>query len=187
MPLLDISYYGNPILKKKSEMVENIDEVKKVLDDMIETMDAHGGVGLAAPQVGISSSFFIINANKGSDEDENIQESDDDDIISNKEDVEVFINPIIHELKGSKVDYEEGCLSVPEIKGIVSRSESIHIEYTDINGDIKEEEDMDGFRAHICQHEYDHLQGILFVEKLRPTAKLVLRKRLKELAEEYNA
>lgn len=171
MAVRPLCLYGDPILKKKPADVKSVSSIQKTIDEMFETMYENKGVGLAAVQVGEPLNLFIINAS--SEKDENLKSME-----------EVFINPKIIRLHGNNCDMDEGCLSVPEIRESVRRKSCVDIEYTDRHGKKRTELGVDGFRARVIQHEYDHLQGILFVDRLSPTKKLFIKKELRRLLEE---
>ena len=152
MALLKIVPYGNQLLRKQAEVINNIDdEIKTLIENMKETMDAAGGVGLAAPQVGVSKMLFLVNWSK-------VEEMDQDWI-------EAFINPEILSTSDDFVSIQEGCLSLPELWADVFRPEKIHVKYTSLEGETIEKE-MSGFPARVFQHEFDHLLGILFIDRI---------------------
>ncbi len=140
---------------------------------MFETMEYCKGVGLAAPQVGISNRIFIIDSSKTNDDDDRKSKSD-------KPVREVFINAVMLEETGEIVNYEEGCLSIPGIYGNVDRPKNIKIRYYDGNFQLQEKE-FTGFVARIIQHEYDHIEGVLFIDKLKPIKKQLIRRKLEDL------
>ncbi|MFC2124439.1 peptide deformylase [Bacteroidota bacterium] len=161
--------YGDPVLRKVTEDV-NPDEidVKKLSEDMFETMRNANGVGLAAPQIGKSIRFFIIDASPMEDEDyENFSA--------------VFVNPEILAEDGDDWDFEEGCLSIPGIREEVKRKEKVRIRYRDENWEEQERE-FDGIAARIIQHEYDHLEGILFTDYLTGFKKRILKGKLVDIS-----
>jgi len=144
MALLDILKAGNPVLKNKSVPVERVDKsLKKLLDDMAETMYAHDGVGLAAPQVGRNICEVVIDC------------QDDHGLLE-------MINPVITFKEGEVVD-TEGCLSVPDIYGEVSRAAKVKVKYTNRRGKIQNLT-ATGLLARCIQHELDHLEGQLFID-----------------------
>jgi peptide deformylase len=137
---------------------------------MFETMYNSKGVGLAAPQIGKSIRLFIVDASPF--------EEDEPDL---KDFVQVFINPVIIEESGKDWDFSEGCLSIPSIREDVNRKERLIIQYQDENFETWEEE-FDGIAARIIQHEYDHIEGKLFVERLNPLRRRMLKNRLLEIS-----
>ncbi|MGL4307554.1 peptide deformylase [Cetobacterium sp. SF1] len=159
--LYEIKIYGAESLRTVSTAVEVIDdEIREILENMVETMHDVKGVGLAAPQVGINKRMFVIDV--GDDK------------------VRKVINPELLELSDKIEDCEEGCLSVPGIYKSVKRSTVVKVKYTDENGNEIIEE-ADGLLARAFQHEYDHLEAILFVDKVSPIAKRMISKKLQLL------
>jgi len=152
MSLLPITLYGDKILRKKTEQVSDVDmEIVKLITDMFDTMRNASGVGLAANQVGADKQIFIVDISE----------------IEGYESVKpmVFINPRFEEMSDEKVLMEEGCLSIPDIRADVERPKKVTIVYQDT--DMKEKKlEADEFLARVIQHEYDHLQGILFTDKI---------------------
>ncbi len=152
MRLLPLAYYGNPILRKVADTVPEItDAVRKLVGDMIETMDACDGIGLAAPQVHHSIQLFVMRAPI-----ENVKGLGV---------VKVFINPKVSEPSVEKWTVSEGCLSIPAIHADVARPSEITIEYTNLDGKHVKERCSD-WEARIIQHENDHLNGVLFIDYL---------------------
>ena len=173
--ILPIIAFGNPILKRKAEDIpENFEGLSSLLTDMFETMYAAKGVGLAAPQIGESIRLFIVDGSPFSNEE---GEEIDPKAIGIEGFKKVFINPIIEEESGDLWPFQEGCLSIPKIRENVSRKERICVSYYDENWSFHRDE-FDGYKARIIQHEYDHLEGILFTDKLSPLKKKLLSKRL---------
>ncbi|MBL8026120.1 MAG: peptide deformylase [Fibrobacteres bacterium] len=165
---------GDPVLKRKAAPADPTDpELKTIVKDMFDTMYENRGVGLAAPQIGLSISLFVIN------HDWNRDEGKEKDGVE-----EVFINPKLLKAYGKDEGYEEGCLSVPEIHEKVQRKDTIDIEYTDLKGKKHTETGVTGLRARVFQHEYDHLHGILFIDRLSPVKKMFVKKELKRIIEE---
>jgi len=166
-----IVLYGSPLLRKVSQEIDLKDpELKKFLDDMFETMYVSDGVGLAAPQIGKSIRIFVIDGSEISKE--------HPELLGFRK---AFINPIIVEAEGENVTYNEGCLSLPALHEEVQRPSKIRIRYYDENGKFYDEI-FDGMKARIVQHEYDHLEGILFVDRLSPLRRKMLRGKLNEIA-----
>lgn len=159
-----ITVYGDPILRKKAKAVEkNDEELKEIIENMWETMYYSDGVGLAAPQVGKSIRIFLVDAGSGADEEPELMDFK-----------KVFINPEIIEISGDKWVMNEGCLSLPEIREDVLRPDEVRIRYQDENFE-EHEEVFKGFAGRIIQHEYDHLEGVLFVDYLSPLRKRLLK------------
>ncbi|MBM3419143.1 MAG: peptide deformylase [Bacteroidetes bacterium] len=177
--ILPIVAYGDPVLKMEAEEIDDsYPNLKSLISDMFETMYEAKGVGLAAPQIGKSIRLFIVDGAPFAD-----AEGDEPDpraagIETFKK---VFINPIIEEESGSKWLFQEGCLSIPKIRENVSRHEKLCISYYDENWDFHEE-NFDGYAARIIQHEYDHLEGILFTDHLNPLKKKLLQKKLQNIS-----
>lgn len=162
--IYEIRKYGDPILREVAQKVEKIDdEILEILDNMVETMYETKGVGLAAPQVGISKRIFVCDQGDGV--------------------VRKVINPVITPLTENLIECEEGCLSVPGIYKKVQRPEKIRVEYMNEKGEEVAEE-VEGFLAIIMQHEFDHLEAVLFVDKISPIAKRMISKKLQNLKKE---
>lgn len=165
---LPIVAYGDPILKRKCEEIdEDYPDLEKLIEDMFDTMYAASGVGLAAPQIGLSIRLFIVDATPYGEDDE----------PALKDFKKVFINPIMIEESGDKWTFNEGCLSIPDVREDVSRHEKIRINYLDENWEEKEEE-YDGLAARVIQHEYDHIEGKLFTDTLSPLKKAMIKGKL---------
>lgn len=164
---LRIVAYGDPLLRNISEDIEpGYPGLEELIPNMFESMKVSNGVGLAAPQVGLSIKLFVI---------------DSTDVKNIKDGMrKVFINPEIIEYSGKRISYEEGCLSIPNIHEDVLREEKIRIWYQDENFNEFEEE-FDGTNARIIQHEYDHLFGKLFIDKISPLKKKLLKRRLSDI------
>ncbi|MBP5709780.1 MAG: peptide deformylase [Bacteroidales bacterium] len=169
--ILPICLYGNPILRKQTKDVD-IDnpELKQFVADLFETMDNANGVGLAAPQVGRADRVFVIDTT-------GFKETYPDVEIRR----EAFINPFIVEEFGDDFIFHEGCLSLPEIGEDVVRKSSVKIQYTTIDGEDKEEV-VSGLVARVIQHEYDHLEGQVFTDKLSSLKKMILKRKLSDIA-----
>lgn len=168
MATLAILKYPNPILRQKSTKVESFDEsLHTLLDDMYETMIESGGVGLAAIQVGIAKQILVINLPR------------DEDKQQYKEDLLEVINPTFL-TQEYDIEWEEGCLSVPEFYESVKRFNKVSIAYKDRFGNDKILQ-AEGFLAVALQHEIDHLNGILFVDKLPILRRKKFEKELKKL------
>ena len=171
--VLPVYVYGMSVLRKVAQEIdEDYEGLDQLIDDMFDTMIDSDGVGLAAPQIGKSIRLFMVDASRMEDVD------DEPDIQSFKK---VFINPYIVDEQGEKWAFTEGCLSIPNIREDVMRPSKIKIEYYDRNWEFQEEE-YDGVKARIIQHEYDHLDGILFPDKLSPLKKRLIKGKLKDIA-----
>ena len=162
---MKIIYYGNPVLREVSkEVTEITDEIRQILDEMVETMREESGVGLAANQVGLTQRFFVGEVDGN---------------------VKKIINPKIIEFGKEEIELEEGCLSIPGIYKRVKRPEKIKVKYLNEKGGTVEEE-LDGIWARVFQHELDHLNGVLFIDKLSPLNKRLISKRLAQIKKEGN-
>lgn len=174
---LPIVAYGDAVLRKKAEEIsEDYPDLQKLIEDMFETMYAANGVGLAAPQVGLPIRLFIVDAAPFAEDDE---EEDGEEAAADFK--RVFINPIIFDEEGEEWGFEEGCLSIPGIREEVKRKSALKIEYYDENWDLYEEE-LDGILARIVQHEYDHIEGILFTDKISPLRRTLLQGKLNDIS-----
>lgn len=161
--------FGHPVLKKKAqEIIKGEIDVVQLASDMYDTMHHAQGIGLAAPQIGKSIRMFVADATPL--EDEEIGEWK-----------QVFINPEIIEETGKEWVFEEGCLSIPTIREDVMRPEKLKIKYYDENWELHEET-FDGMRARIIQHEYDHIEGILFTDHLSAFKKRLLKSKLTNIS-----
>lgn len=171
--VLPVYVYGMSVLRKiAQEIPEDFKELDTLIADMFETMHASDGVGLAAPQIGKSLRIFVVDASPMADAKEEPELA---------EFRKAFINPIILEEWGDPWSFEEGCLSLPNIREEVSRPDHVRIEYFDENWKLKEEV-YHGVRARIIQHEYDHLEGKLFVDRISPLRRKLLSARLNSIS-----
>ena len=175
--ILPIVAYGTPVLKKKgSDISPDYPAFEQLLENMWETMYEANGVGLAAPQVGIAIRLFLVDASPFADDDE-LTEEEQKQLTGFKK---VFINPQIEE-SGEEWAFNEGCLSIPDIREDVYRQEEIQIRYWDEN--FKEHtEQYSGLAARVIQHEYDHIEGVLFTDKLSPLKKRLIKGKLNNIA-----
>lgn len=174
---LPIVAYGDPVLRKVTEEIdEDYPNLKQLIDDMFETMYAARGVGLAAPQVGLSIRLFVVDATPFAEDD-----ADGEGDPSLKDFKKVFINPILVEETGEKWAFNEGCLSIPDINEEVMRPENVVINYLDENF-VEQEIELNGLAARIIQHEYDHIEGKLFVDKLGALKKTMIKSRLENIS-----
>jgi len=164
--ILPTYVYGHPVLKKICQPIEDFNGIEVLIQNMWDTMYNASGVGLAAPQVGEPIRLFIVDSAPM------FEEGEEHNGIQ-----KVFINPEMLEEYGPVEKFEEGCLSIPNLRGSVERPAFIKIKYLDENQ--KEHiEEFDGINARVIQHEYDHVEGILFVERLKPIKKRLLAKKL---------
>ena len=178
--ILPVIAYGDPVLRAECEEVEEGTDMTSILKDMRDTMHQASGVGLAAPQVGKSIRLFIVDASPFAEEEpENEEEAQNFEIL--KDFKKVFINPIIEEERGKKWAFSEGCLSIPGIREEVIRENIVKISYFDEEWNFHEEE-YTGVAARIIQHEYDHIEGILFTDHLNPLKKRMLKRRLTDIS-----
>ncbi len=164
-----IVMYGDPVLRRKAQDIEPGTDLQQLIEAMFETMQAASGIGLAAPQIGKSIRLFVVDGTALEDE-------------PGMEDFrKAFINPVILEEIGTPWDFEEGCLSIPNIREKVSRKAELRIRYYDENWELKEEV-YDGMKARIIQHEYDHIEGKMFVDYLTPLKKRLLKGKLADIS-----
>ncbi len=160
---LPIVAYGDPVLKKVCvDIDESYTDLQQLISNMFETMNNANGVGLAAPQIGLAIRLFIVDT-----------KADEDEEVFKK----VFINAQILEETGEPWAFNEGCLSIPEVREDVMRKPNILIRYYDENWKLHEEK-VSGFAARVIQHEYDHIEGKLFTDKLSLLRKQLLKSRL---------
>ena len=163
MSVLEVVHYGDPILRKKCNPVKEFSNLESLLDDMFDTMYEENGIGLAANQVGLNMNLFIIDIT-GIEEDEKTR---------------VFINGKIIDAWGESW-FEEGCLSIPDIRLNVKRPDIIKFKYQDEKGQEFEEE-FDGLLARAIQHEVDHLNGVFIVDRVSKSEKMSIAKELKDI------
>lgn len=163
--MYDICIYGNAVLRRKAQPVKQFDEsLKKFVDDMLETMVEKDGVGLAAPQIGKSVRVAVIDTSGG------------------EEDPCVLINPEITWLSDEIEEYDEGCLSIPDIRLNVKRPARCSVRAFDASGKEYRIEQAEGLLARALQHEIDHLEGILFVDRVSPLQRQLVASKLKKMA-----
>ncbi|WP_439129314.1 peptide deformylase [Polaribacter sp.] len=176
--ILPVVAYGDPILRKVAvEIDADYPDLQKLITNMRETMYNASGVGLAAPQIGKSIRLFLIDASPFA-EDEDLSDADRETLKTfNK----VFINAKILEEEGDEWAFNEGCLSIPDIREDVFRQPKITIEYFDENFK-KYTETLEGLAARVFQHEYDHIEGILFTDKLSSLKKRIIKKKLENIS-----
>jgi peptide deformylase len=169
--------YGDPVLRKVTVDIDKSYDVKKLSEDMYETMYNAKGVGLAAPQIGLNLRMFVVDG-RPFNEGEDMEERDKDpSLIDFKK---VFINAEILEEDGEDWGFEEGCLSIPDVREDIYRPEFLTIRYFDENWNEFTEE-YEGLAARIIQHEYDHVDGILFTDHLNPVKKRMLKNKLAKI------
>jgi len=165
LALLKVVPYGNSLLRRQSAPVEQIDDdILSLIEDMKDTMKVAGGVGLAAPQVGESRMLFLIDWSE----------------IEEGAEISAYINPEIIE-RGNKLEIkQEGCLSLPEIWADVNRQDWIRVRYETIDGE-KQKEELTGLPARVFQHEYDHLVGILFIDRISSLERAQIKDKLQAI------
>ncbi|KAB2822080.1 MAG: peptide deformylase [Paludibacter sp.] len=167
--ILPLVLYGSPILRQISYDVHPEDLPDQVSINMFETLKHEEGLGLAGPQVGLLKKIFIIDTTPLTEEDS-----------STKKIEQVYLNPQILDINGEQVIFNEGCLSIPEIYKDLYRPANIRVRYQDLSFNTIEEE-LDGMPARIFQHEYDHLEGILFIDRLSALQRKLLSGKLKKI------
>jgi peptide deformylase len=176
--ILPIVAYGDPVLKKKAVNIEKQHlKLKELIRDMWETMYAAYGVGLAAPQIGESLRLFIVDGSPFA-QDKSLDHVEQQELKAFKK---VFINPEIISYSGLNESFNEGCLSIPDVREDVSRLSTIEIVYYNEKFE-KVEEEISGLAARIVQHEFDHIEGVLFTDKLGPLKKKLLKPKLAQIA-----
>ena len=166
--ILPVTVYGDPLLRKVAKPIDKNEEgLSELIDNMFETMHNADGVGLAAPQIGKSIRIFVVDASPAATEEE-------PELADFKK---AFINPTILSTSGEPWAFEEGCLSLPNIREDVMRPEEVVIHYFDENW-IERTEKYNSYPARIIQHEYDHLDGKLFIDYISPLRKRLLKSKL---------
>ena len=168
--ILPIYAYGMPVLRKKAEdITPEYEGLSTLLENMFETMYDSSGIGLAAPQIGLPIRLFIVDG------------SDIEDDPSTKDFKKIFINAQILEEFDTAWEYEEGCLSIPFVRANVKRNAKVTIQYLDENF-VQKTETYEGMAARIIQHEYDHIEGILFTDRIHPLKRNMLKKKLNNIS-----
>lgn len=176
--ILPIVAYGDPVLRKVGkEITKDYPKLDELIANMTETMKNAQGVGLAAPQIGRDIRLFLIDASPFAESDE----LEEEEKLFLQGFNRIFINAKIIEEEGDEWVFNEGCLSIPNINEDVFRNETIHIEYQDENFENKKDT-LSGLAARIFQHEYDHIEGILFTDKLSSLKKRLLKKKLENIS-----
>lgn len=165
--------YGDPVLKKEAEEVqEGFDNLSGLIEDMWETMYEADGVGLAAPQIGLSLRLFVADGTPFGEGEEGDAGCKDFKLV--------MINPVLFDLSEAQSSMEEGCLSIPGVREPVSRPVSIGVEYYDADWNLVEEH-LDGLAARIVLHEYDHLDGIMIPDHIPATKRMLLHGKLRDI------
>ena len=164
--------YGDPVLRRKATAIEpdEYPHIKELIENMFDTMYAAHGIGLAAPQVGLSIRLFVVDATVFADDDPNL-----------KDFKKVFINAQILEEEGEEWAFNEGCLSIPDIREDIYRNPTVKISWYDENWKHFEDT-FSGMAARIIQHEYDHIEGKLFIDYLKPLRKKLLQSKLNDIS-----
>jgi len=176
--ILPIVAYGDAVLKKKAKDIDkDYPKLDALIENMYETMYGAFGVGLAAPQIGLPIRMFLVDTEPFS-EDEDLSENDKEQMKNFKK---TFINAQILEEDGDEWAFNEGCLSIPDVREDVFRQPKIKIQYQDENFDTHIEE-YDGLIARVIQHEYDHIEGILFTDKLSSFKKRLIKGKLANIS-----
>lgn len=162
--------YGDPVLRKVGQDIteENTPNLLELASDMFDTMHNASGIGLAGPQIGLNLRIFVVDGTG----------SEDDELEGFKQ---VFVNPTMIEEFDEPWAYEEGCLSIPNIRENVKRKAKIRMHYFDEHGEEFEKE-FEGMQARVIQHEYDHIEGVLFTDYLSPLKKRLLKGKLNNIA-----
>lgn len=175
---LPIVGYGHPVLRKMCEdITPDYPELEKLIADMWETMYNSNGVGIAAPQINKAIRLFVVDTEQIV---ENFDDEDKRDYPNEKPVKRAFINAHIIETGGEEWAYNEGCLSIPKVREDVKRAEWVKLSYMD--GDFKQhEETFDGITARVILHEYDHIDGKLFIDYLAPIKKRMIKKKLEDI------
>ncbi len=176
--ILPIRAFGDPVLRKVAkEIDQDYPELQNLIDNMFETMYSANGIGLAAPQVGLDIRMFVIDVSP-------LAEDEDYDDIKDElaEFKKVFINARILEESGEEWKFNEGCLSIPDVREDVKRKDTIVIEYYDENF-VKHTETFSDIRARVIQHEYDHIEGILFTDHLSALKKKLVKGKLNKITQ----
>lgn len=170
--ILPIVGYGHPALREPTkEIGQDYQDLETLIENMFETMYNANGVGLAAPQVGLSIRLFVVDGTPMEEDEANLEGFK-----------RVFINPRKVEEVGTPWNFEEGCLSIPEIRELVSRPDTISLSYMDEQFQ-EHTETFTGIAARIVQHEYDHIEGVLFTDHLSPLRRRMLKTRLQKISQ----
>ena len=175
--ILPIRAFGDSVLRKKcQEINKDYPNLKELIENMFETMNGANGIGLAAPQIGLDIRLFIIDVSPLADDEDYAEIADE--LKSFKK---VFINAKILEESGAEWKFNEGCLSIPDVREDVKRKETILIEYFDENF-VKHTETFSDIRARVIQHEYDHIEGVLFTDHLSALKKKLVKGKLNKIS-----
>ncbi|NGX54566.1 MAG: Peptide deformylase [Chlamydiae bacterium] len=171
---LPLRYYGDPVLRKIAQPIEEItDEIRQLATDMIETMEANKGIGLAANQVGRLVRLFVSS-----------MDYEDEEGEVHSQEPEVYINPVITKPSGASIERTEACLSIPELSGPLTRPLTITLEATDLEGNRFAKECY-GYEARCFMHEIDHLNGTLYVDRIKGKRRKELEPLLRKIKKKY--
>ncbi|WP_126971748.1 peptide deformylase [Gynurincola endophyticus] len=177
--ILPVVAYGDPILRVVCKDIDkDYPQIDKLIADMWETMYASNGVGLAGPQINKDIRIFVVDSAQlfeNADEDDEVNDFDDAPGVK-----QVFINAHIEKLEGEEWTYNEGCLSIPKIREDVMRPEKVTLRYMDENF-VEHTKVFSGITARIIQHEYDHIEGKLFIDYMKPLKRKLLAGKLKDI------
>ncbi len=184
--ILPVVAYGDPVLRKVGQEIEkDFPGLQEIIANMFDTMHNALGVGLAAPQVGKSIRLFVIETKPFTERGENDTEEDDEFTPEERKQLEnfkkVFINAKIVEETGAEWSYNEGCLSIPKIREEVLRKPKVRIQYYDDQFNFFDET-YEGLAARVIQHEFDHIEGKLFTDRISPLRRRLLQRRLMDIA-----
>ncbi len=176
-----LCYFGHPVLREAARPVESFDDaLKSLARDMVDTMHDESGIGLAGPQIGQSLRIFVMSIPADMDEDEEGKPANAGVVYPL-----VAVNPEIVDASDEEDDMEEGCLSIPEIRGRVARPVSVTLRYQDTGGKVREQR-LHHLAARCAQHETDHLDGILFIDHLSSVKRLAIKGKLRKIKEAHN-
>lgn len=176
--VLPIIAYGDPVLRKVAKNISpEYPGLEQLLENMKETMKNAHGVGLAAPQIGKAIRIFLVDTRPFAEDDD--LDAEEQEFLSTYN--KVFINAKILEETGDEWAFSEGCLSIPDVREDVFRNETLTIEYYDENFE-KHTETLSGLAARVVQHEYDHIEGVLFTDKLSSLKKRLIKKKLDNIS-----
>ncbi len=179
--ILSLTYFGNPRLRERAvEISEFDDQLAKLASDMIETMHAEQGIGLAGPQVDVGKRIFVMEIPQDMDEDQ-----DGQPLNPQLSGPLVVINPKIETHDEEESEAEEGCLSIPDVRGRVTRPWALSLEYQDLSG-ASHTLELQGLAARCVLHENDHLDGKLFLDYLSSVKRMAIKGKLKRIKEQYN-
>jgi peptide deformylase len=178
--VLPIYTYGQPVLRQRAEEIEaDSPELQTLIDDMVETMHGATGIGLAAPQVGRALRLFVIDLSGLAEE---IAEAYGGEVPDYAAGPLALLNPVVEPLADAeRVDFEEGCLSIPDLREVVYRPDAVRVRFLD-RAFAEQQIEAGGMLARVVQHELDHLDGVLFVERVSPLRRRLLQRRLRAMS-----